>query len=253
MGGAWSYPREEFGLDARGVAEVVAPARGLTANGEARAYGMFAQHRTLQLPAIVVVTNLETGLSARVRVNDRGPEQPGRILGVTPRVASLLGASGPFQARVAVDGEASRAAIAGLSGQAAPLPVATAPVGRVEREALAPPDGARGGSGPVAAVRPAVVEAAPAAAPPALLPEVAERGVPAPGRLWIEGSRFFRRDLAEREAARLAAGQVLPVGPRGRGQAFQVRFGPFATLAQADAALARARAAGIADANLVVE
>jgi rare lipoprotein A len=253
LGGTWSYPREDFGLDARGVAEVLPPGRGLTANGEARTDGMFAQHRTLQLPAIVVVTNLETGLSARVRVNDRGPESPGRIIGVTPRVASLLGASGPFQARVAVDGEASRAAIAGLAGQAAPLPVATAPVGRVEREALPPPEGARGGAGPVPAARPALAEATPAAASPAVLPEVAERGPAAPGRLWIEGNRFFRRDLAEREAARLPAGQVLPVGPRGRGQAFQVRFGPFATLPQADRVLAQALAAGIGDANLVVE
>ncbi|MBX9701719.1 MAG: sporulation and cell division repeat protein, partial [Acetobacteraceae bacterium] len=113
MGGLWSYPREEFALVETGIASVL-PARrgGLTANGEARDDGaLTAAHRTLQLPAIVAVTNLETGATLRVRVNDRGPERPGRVIGLSPRAATLLGipAGGAAQVRVAVDGEASRA------------------------------------------------------------------------------------------------------------------------------------------------
>lgn len=252
MGGVWSYPREEFALVAQGIAAIAPTRPGLTANGECRTDGLYAQHRTLQLPAILLVTNLETGRSLRLRVNDRGPEEPGRILAVSPRAAALLGATGPFQARIELDGEASRAAIAGLPGRPALLPVATAPVGRVEREALPPPEGARGGPDGAAAPSRPVAEASPVALPPAALAETVVQGAPAPGRLWLEGNRYARRDLAEREAARIG-GRVWPVGPRGRGQGFQVRAGPFANLAAADAALRAALAQGIADATLVVE
>ncbi len=255
LGGNWSYPREDFALDARGIADIQPVVSGLTANGERREDAMVAAHRTLQLPAIVTVTNLETGRSLRLRVNDRGPEAPGRVIAVSPRAAALLGARGPFQARVSVDGEASRAAIAGLPGQAAALPVAAAPVGTVERETLAPPEGARARAAPPPQARP-IAAAEPAvgpAPPPAALAEAVTQGPAMPGRLWLEGNRFFRRDLAEREAARLPGGRVLPVGPRGRGQAFQVRAGPYATIAEADRALRAALAAGIGDAALVVE
>ena len=44
-------------------------------------------------PAIVNVWNLENGLELQVRVNDRGPAQPGRVIGLSPRAATLLGDS----------------------------------------------------------------------------------------------------------------------------------------------------------------
>lgn len=47
-------------------------------------------HKTLPLPALVKVTNLENGKSVKVRINDRGPFIPGRHLDVTPRVAKKL-------------------------------------------------------------------------------------------------------------------------------------------------------------------
>ena len=47
----------------------------------------------LPLPSIVTITNLVNGRSMDVRVNDRGPAIPGRVIAVTPRVASLLGFS----------------------------------------------------------------------------------------------------------------------------------------------------------------
>jgi len=48
-------------------------------------------HKTLPLPCLVKVTNLENGKSVKVRINDRGPFIPGRILDVTPRAAKKLG------------------------------------------------------------------------------------------------------------------------------------------------------------------
>lgn len=253
LGGQWSYPREEDTLDQRGVAEIL-PARrdGLTANGERRdPDAMVAAHRTLPLPAIVTVTNLETGLSVRLRVNERGPERAGRVVGVSPRAAALLGARGPFQARVVVDGPASRAAAEGLPGRPT-LAIAAAPVERVGRESLAPPPGARAAAPRAETSRQATTLAEDAPAAPEALPATATRGPAMPGRLFIEAGTFFRPDLARAQAARLGF-RAEAAGPPGRQQPWRVRGGPYATLAEADAAFARALAAGQQELRLVVE
>jgi rare lipoprotein A len=252
-GGLWAYPKEEFALDESGIAAIMPRGQGLTANGEVRdAGGMVAAHRTLQLPAIVTVTNLDNGRSLRLRVNDRGPAEAGRVIAVSPRAAQLLGAAGPFRARVVLDGNASRAAIEGLPGQAAPLPIATAPVGRVERESLAPPEGARGAASAQPAATGAVAEITPSFREPERLPEQVTQGAPSPGRIWLEAGRFFRRDLAQAQAARIG-GRAEPFGPPGRQQQWRVRSGPYASIAEADAALARAIALGQPDLRLAVE
>jgi rare lipoprotein A len=252
-GGLWSYPKEEFALDEAGIAAIMPIGAGLTANGELRDAGaMVAAHRTLQLPAIVTVTNLENGRALRLRIHDRGPSMAGRVIAVSPRAATLLGASGPFRARVVLDGNASRAAIEGLAGQLAPLPIATAPVGRVERESLAPPEGARAAAQPAQAAPRSHTEAAVTAREPERLPEQVTQGVPNPGRIWLEAGRFFRRDLAQAQAARIG-GRAEPFGPPGRQQQWRVRAGPYASIAEADAALGRAIALGQPDLRLAVE
>jgi rare lipoprotein A len=48
-------------------------------------------HKTLPLPCLVKVTNLENGKSVKLRINDRGPFIAGRHLDVTPRAAKKLG------------------------------------------------------------------------------------------------------------------------------------------------------------------
>lgn len=270
-GGLWSYPREDFALDEAGVAAILPSLSGLTVNGEARnAQGMVAAHRTLQLPAIVTVTNLDNGRSLRLRVNDRGPAAAGRVVAVSPRAGALLGATGPFRVRVVVDGPASRRAIEGLAGQSAPLPIETAPVGRVERESLAPPPGARAVVTRTESASRAIAESAPSLArEPERLPEQVTQGAPNPGRIWLEAGRFFRRDLAQAQASRIggraepfgSAGGPLAGGPlaggpggaSGRQQQWRVRSGPYSSIAEADVALARALAQGQPDLRLAVE
>ncbi|MEX2487970.1 MAG: septal ring lytic transglycosylase RlpA family protein [Pseudomonadales bacterium] len=64
----------------------------LTSNGET--YDMFAMtaaHKSLPIPTIVEVTNLDNGRKAIVRVNDRGPFHDDRLIDVSYSVASLLG------------------------------------------------------------------------------------------------------------------------------------------------------------------
>lgn len=83
-----------------GVASIYSGGR--TANGEhAVASGLTAAHRTLPFGTRVLVTNRHTGRSVVVRINDRGPFIPGRIIDVTPAAAQALGFSG--LARVTVD------------------------------------------------------------------------------------------------------------------------------------------------------
>ena len=54
-------------------------------------YAMTAAHRTLPLPTWVRVTNRENGRSVVVKVNDRGPFHPGRIIDLSYAAAAKLG------------------------------------------------------------------------------------------------------------------------------------------------------------------
>lgn len=62
-----------------------------TANGEV--YDMFkmtAAHKTLPLPSYIRVTNQSNGRSVVVRVNDRGPFHPGRIVDLSYAAAARI-------------------------------------------------------------------------------------------------------------------------------------------------------------------
>jgi len=66
--------------------------RGTTSLGEkVMPWHLIGAHKTLPLPCMVKVTNLENGRSLKVRINDRGPFIAGRILDVSSRAARKLG------------------------------------------------------------------------------------------------------------------------------------------------------------------
>jgi rare lipoprotein A len=63
-----------------------------TANGEVfDMNAISAAHPTLPMPSYVRITNLTNRRSLIVRVNDRGPYHPGRVIDVSVRAAKLLG------------------------------------------------------------------------------------------------------------------------------------------------------------------
>lgn len=63
-----------------------------TANGEIYDMnGISAAHRTLPFSTLVEVRNLENGRKITVRVNDRGPFVPGRIIDLSVGAAKALG------------------------------------------------------------------------------------------------------------------------------------------------------------------
>ncbi len=75
-----------------------------TASGEV--YDMFdftAAHRELPLGTFVKVTNLKNMKAIVVRINDRGPVTPGRIIDLSYKAAHLLGMKEKGVQKVRID------------------------------------------------------------------------------------------------------------------------------------------------------
>jgi rare lipoprotein A len=91
--GKWYYPKEDKRYDKVGLASWYGSAfhGRQTANGEIYdQYSLTAAHPTFPLPSYARVTNLTTGDSVIVRVNDRGPYHPGRIIDLSNKAADML-------------------------------------------------------------------------------------------------------------------------------------------------------------------
>jgi len=74
-----------------------------TASGEP--YDMFdltAAHRTLPIGSWVMVTDLKTDRSVVVRINDRGPVAPNRVIDLSYEAAKILGMHGVDRVRLDV-------------------------------------------------------------------------------------------------------------------------------------------------------
>ena len=99
-------PKENFTLTETGMASWYGPGfhGKSTANGERYDQtDRTAAHRTLQMPAIVRVTNLENGRSTVVRVNDRGPFARSRVIDLSRTAAEEIDMVGKGTARVRID------------------------------------------------------------------------------------------------------------------------------------------------------
>ncbi len=259
IGGVWRYPREQFDAEETGLATVETRTTGLTADGEAvDPRAMAAAHPTLQLPCIVAVTNLDNGYQVLVRVNDRGPPNPGRVIALTPRAIALLRAADPqaVRVRVAVQQAESLRLASDIGGADSPrLALAVVPLGEVTSEALPPPPGAAGAQ-PMHTAAAAPHNATLAAPPvPLRLPESVTRVAPHPASLYVDIAGFGHADYAGLLQQRLAALGALVVldyaAPREG--AYRVRIGPLPGAADADAMLARVIAQGFGDARIVAE
>ena len=86
-------PAEDYNYREKGAASWYRrdDAHRLTTNGEIFDEGeMTAAHKTLPLPSLVRITNLENGNVAIVRVNDRGPNVNNRLIDVSQKAAAAL-------------------------------------------------------------------------------------------------------------------------------------------------------------------
>ncbi len=94
-----------------------------TSNGEVfNMWAMTAAHKTLPLPSVVEVTNLDNGRTIRLRVNDRGPFIDGRLIDLSRGAAEALGMlrAGTGKVRVRWLGRAEGGPITGLRPERGP-------------------------------------------------------------------------------------------------------------------------------------
>ena len=237
---------------------------GYAAIGSEGGMAISAAHKTLPLPSYVEVTALDTGKTILVRVERRGPMSNALLLELSPGAAAQLGLSGnpraPIRARRVNPPEAERALL--RAGQAVPARMDTprslltalirkldTQEGRVPTVAASSPVATPTSTpAPTPAPRPgrrppvATPTPKPTTAPaPASTPAVV---APASGKFAVQVAAFSVRERADVVAKKLGA-QVVQSG-----QLWRVRMGPFATQADAQAALAKAKAAGYSDARI---
>ncbi|HYL48996.1 MAG TPA: septal ring lytic transglycosylase RlpA family protein [Stellaceae bacterium] len=275
--GKWYYPGVNWSYSETGIASWYGPDFDgkYTANGER--YDMnalTAAHRTLPMPSIVEVTNLDTGRSIQLRVNDRGPYARDRILDVSRRAAQLLGFENAGTARVRVQLLQQQTLQAQLLAQRnggpdveAPTQLAAAePVAAVNTQPLAPPAGA---APPPSAADASAVSPQPAPAPRAATSHLAlvspaeaatpkapsVKPMPANSKMYIQAGAFSRRENAENLKAKLAQfGNVNIDTARVNGaDIYRVRIGPIATTREADRLLGDVVNSGVSEARLAFD
>ena len=250
VAGVWYYPKEEPNYDETGIASWYGhPFHGkATANGET--YDMnelTAAHKTLPMPVMVRVTNLENGRSVVLRVNDRGPFVNGRVIDVSRRGAQLLGFEGKGTAAVRVQIISPDVGPAGpVIAQRIETPaeqrtaIAAVPVGKVTSESLAPPPG---------------IEPAPPGRRPEEPAEVSFVGTSGVPKIYVQAGAFSQRERANSVVSRIQnfdRAFIQPVAAQGR-ELYRVRIGPLASVEQADATLDRAIKNGFAEARIVID
>ncbi len=105
--GIWYYPQPHYEYEEEGMASYYGG--GDIFHGRPTATGerfdmneVTAAHKTLPLPCVVKVVNLENGREIDVKVNDRGPFVEGRIIDLSRRTAQLLGFEKKGTAKVRV-------------------------------------------------------------------------------------------------------------------------------------------------------
>jgi rare lipoprotein A len=279
-------PKEEFNRVETGVASWYGPGfhGKSTANGERyNQSDRTAAHRTLQMPSIVRVTNLENGHSTVVRINDRGPFARSRVIDLSRTAAEELDVIGKGTARVRIEQlQAESLAV---------KEVALGGGGPAEQHA-AVAQLANGRRAPAAAARPIEV-AAPAPPPPPPPPQQPQQrpiqmvwnGAPqqvvvetnsaaqptgvtvaslvstassaptaAPaGGFYVQTGAFSTAENAERQrdAVRSYGSTEVSQGSAGGRDVFRVRLGPYTTPDAAGIVADRLKRSGYGDARVV--
>ncbi len=103
--GKWYYPKEQQDYNEEGIASWYGDDfhDKKTANGGVYdKNSLTAAHKTLPLPSMVRVTNLENNKTLILMVNDRGPFSNNRIIDVSEQAAKILGFKDKGVAKVRV-------------------------------------------------------------------------------------------------------------------------------------------------------
>ncbi len=271
--GVYYYPTVDYNYSETGVASWYGPKFDgkPTANGEKFDMNeLSAAHRTLPMPSMVRVVNLDNGRSLALRVNDRGPFARGRIIDVSRRAAQLLGFRYRGTARVRVElmaDESRRLAALTLRGKIdegeriAPVPALASKSNKIVTAVLLPAPRTTPETTPpapkVIGSPPAPRVATPMEAASSLIDLALDLDLDLvrPTALYVQAGAFVRYPNAARlrsRLARLAPARVTEARV-GEEKYFRVRLGPFQNLGMADRALAEVAASGYPKARLIVE
>ncbi|HUZ71628.1 MAG TPA: septal ring lytic transglycosylase RlpA family protein [Stellaceae bacterium] len=263
--GVWYYPAEDLTYDKTGIASWYGEDFNgkYTANGEVfNINGLTAAHRTLPMPSIVQVTNLENGRSLELRIDDRGPYARGRIIDVSRRAAQLLGfeASGTAKVRVRIlapESIQAKLLAERASGQAVAESAPAMPLAPVIAAKLPIPAGvhdAKDDLPPPARRAPQPVPEPPRNYTPLLSERVMSVAV-RPTNIYIQAGAFARRENANRLKAKLAKlGPVHVSNTEVNGTyLFRVRIGPVRSVGDADRLLGLVVGDGAPDAQIIVD
>ncbi|MDR7193431.1 septal ring lytic transglycosylase RlpA family protein [Luteimonas terrae] len=193
----------------------------LTSNREVYdMYAFTAAHKSLPLPSFARVTNLDTGKSVVVRVNDRGPFHEGRVVDLSYAAAVKIGihpaGTGRVEVRALSPGENARNeydAVASAPPAAAPRATAVPATATASVTPAATPSAA-------GSAMDAIVEALPiATAQAGERPAPAPQGDPADGRfnMYQNGKVMTADDFDAWLASRgikLENGRQVPLHPQ---------------------------------------
>ncbi len=294
VAGTWYYPKEDFSLQETGIASWYGPDfhSKKTANGEIyNQHELTAAHRTLPMPSLVRVTNLENGRAIVVRINDRGPFLHGRIIDLSKRGAELLGFISQGTARVRVEvlanesrkiaaaaqrgmdtsrmttEDLNRMSVSNVRTASMPQPSRAANVqtASMRNDATMLPDSLKTPTITVEELsssgRPLPPRASPAGAPIQghmrngnFMPDPVVSKMPVnPTGLFVQAGAFGMRENAERMKSTLSGIAPVIVDPiqSGGKQLYRVRLGPFSTVAEADRALTKVIRAGNGSAKVI--
>ncbi|MCL2438895.1 MAG: septal ring lytic transglycosylase RlpA family protein [Alphaproteobacteria bacterium] len=269
------YPHEDYNYVEDGMASWY----GLdfhgknTSNGEIFDMDAFtAAHRTLPMPSLVRVTNLDTGASLNLKINDRGPFARDRIIDVSSAAAGVLGMKEEGTARVRVEilpeqslhlknlamrGEntdnvfqpdvRNATLIPGMRERVEVSPAPRAP----EPEPEPAPAPVRVPPRPIAVVPAPEPMPAPAPAP---MPAPVEDISAATGNFYVQVGAYSSFDRAEAMKNRITdLGQVKIFKAVQGGQTFyKVRLGEFATQSDAERTRSRVDAKGISGSRVIL-
>lgn len=238
--GTWYVPTPEPGYSETGVLAVYGAPGAITESGEAfDPAALSAAHPTLPIPSLIQVTDLTTGRDVIVRLNDRGPFAPGRLVALSPAAAVALGAEEGAQVHVRYLGPAPRRVVEAPTRTQAP---AAAPVYAVARSTTIE-------EGPIAPSTPIAQLPLPPNVGAPLSSSVQRTSftqAPARGGFTVQLGAFANLENAHALRARVhGAGSVVIEPVRtAQGELFRVRLGPFPTEVEAEAARAAAARLG---------
>ena len=268
--GVTYVPQEEFNHVETGIASWYGPGfhAKATANGETYDQGDHtAAHRTLQMPAIVRVTNLDNGRSTIVRINDRGPYARGRIIDMSRAAAEDLQMTGRGTARVRIDqlGPESQAvkevALGGGGPSEQQAALAQLAAGQRSAPAVPPPQAPVPQAPPPAPAQEVLVQASPPPYSPApsrsgpTIASIASGSSQSGGSFYVQTGAFSTINNATRQRELISSYGSTEIFQASAGghEVYRVRVGPYTTPDAAGIVADRLKRSGYGEARVVTD